>query len=91
MGAHLFNLALGSLDEAQDHRKFENVLKWSLKQRTALGEAPDMVVYTAMGVMVHCLGGDAATALFLPRLPIWEFVLAVTGQGTTLGVAVPLP
>jgi hypothetical protein len=50
--------------------------------------ALDAAVYTTMGVTVHCPGGGGATALFLPRLAIWEFSLAVTGQGTALGVAV---
>jgi hypothetical protein len=87
----LLNLALGSSEEAQDNRKLESNSKWRLKRRPALGVALDAAVYTTMGVTVHRPGGGGATALFLPRLAIWEFALAVTGQGTALGVAVPPP
>jgi hypothetical protein len=44
---------------------------------------------TAMGVEVHHPVGGSATALFLLRLPVWEIALAVTEQGTALGVVVP--
>ena len=53
--------------------------------------APDMEVYTAPGAAVHSPGGGGATALFLPSLLVWELALAVTGQGTALGVVVPPP
>ena len=75
----MFNLALGSSDEAQVHWKSETVSNWDMKRRAALGVALDMVVYTSYGAMVYHLGGGGAIALFLLRLPVWEIVLAVTG------------
>ena len=64
----MFNLALGSSDEAQDHWKLETVSNQDLKWRAALGVAPDMAVYTAPGAAVHRPRGGSATALFLLRL-----------------------
>ena len=87
----MLNLALGSSEEAQDHRQSETVLNRDLNQRATLGVASDMVVYTAPGAAVHCPGSGGATALFLPRLLVWELALAVTGQSIAIGVAVPPP